>query len=82
MHSNVVRRGGHGEAKIKRYTFKKLTLSWQRSVSYRNQLTDFPCESVDWFLYDRVLHHARVKETTTSLRKETISANENMTHLN
>ena len=30
-----------------------LTLSWQRSLSYRNQSIDLPCKSMDWFLYDR-----------------------------
>ena len=28
-----------------------LTLSWRRSLSYRNQSTDLLCKSVDWFLY-------------------------------
>ena len=31
-----------------------LTLSWRRPLSYRNQ-------SIDWFLYDNVLRHERVK---------------------
>ena len=34
----------------------KLTLSWRRSLSYRNHLL---CKSVDWFLYDRDLCHER-----------------------
>ena len=38
-----------------------LTLSWRRSYSYRNQFIDLPCKSMDWFLYDRDLHHERVK---------------------
>ena len=42
-------------------SFKILTLSWWRSLSYRNQAIDFLCKSVDWFLYDRDLHHERVK---------------------
>ena len=29
-----------------------LTLSWQRSLSYRNQPTDLKSKSIDWFLYD------------------------------
>ena len=30
-----------------------LTLSWRRSISYRNQSIDLLCKSIDWFLYDR-----------------------------
>ena len=37
-----------------------LTLSWRRSLSYRNQSTDLPCKSIDWFLYDRDLCHEKV----------------------
>ena len=29
------------------------TLSWRRSLSYRNQSINFLCKSFDWFLYDR-----------------------------
>ena len=29
-----------------------LTLSWRRSISYRNQTIDLPCKSVDWFLLE------------------------------
>ena len=32
-----------------------LTLSWQRSLSYRNQSTDFSYKLMDWFLYERDL---------------------------
>ena len=32
-----------------------LTLSWRRSLSYRNQSADLFCKSMDWFLYDRDL---------------------------
>ena len=38
-----------------------LTLSWQRSKSYRNHLIDLLCKSVDWLLYYRDLRHKRVK---------------------
>ena len=38
------------------------TLSWQSSLSYRNQSTDLQSKSMDWFLYDRELHHERVKQ--------------------
>ena len=34
-----------------------LILSWQRSVSYRNQSIDFLFKSMDWFLYDMALCH-------------------------
>ena len=30
------------------------------SLSYRNQSIDLFCKSVDWFLYERKLHHERV----------------------
>ena len=39
-----------------------LTLSWRRSLSYRNQSTDLLCKSMDWFLYDNDLRHERVKQ--------------------
>ena len=35
----------------------KLTLSWRRPLSYRNQSTDLLRKSVDWFLYDNGLRH-------------------------
>ena len=38
-----------------------LTLSWRRPVSYKNESIDLHSKSVDWFLYDRVLRHERVK---------------------
>ena len=41
-----------------------LTLSWRRSLSYRNQ-----SKSVDWFLYDRNLRHERVKEAESVFRR-------------
>ena len=45
---------------------KKWTLSWQRSLSYRNQSIDLLCKSMDCFLYDRDLLHERVKQDPTS----------------
>ena len=39
-----------------------LTLSWRRPLSYRNQSIDLQRKSMDWFLYDNVLRHERVKE--------------------
>ena len=41
-----------------------LTLSWPKSVSYRNQSTDLQSKSMDRFLYDRDLHLERVKYST------------------
>ena len=37
-----------------------LTLSWRRSLSYRNQSIHFQIKSMDWLLYDRDLRHERV----------------------
>ena len=37
-----------------------LTLSWQWSLSYRNQYTNLLCKSIDLFLNDRNFHHERV----------------------
>ena len=37
-----------------------LTLSWRRSVSYKNQSIDLLYILVNWFLYDRDLRHERV----------------------
>ena len=36
-----------------------LTLSWRRSLSYRNQSTDLQSNSLDRFLYDSDLRHKR-----------------------
>ena len=36
------------------------TLSWWMSLSNRNQSINLGCKSVNWFLYDRDLHHERV----------------------
>ena len=38
-----------------------LTLSWRRCLLYRNQSINLLCKSMDWFLYDRDLHHEKVK---------------------
>ena len=38
-----------------------LSLSWRRSLSYRNHSMDLHSKSINWFLYDRVLRHERVK---------------------
>ena len=38
-----------------------LTLSWRRTLSYRNQSIYLLYKLMDWFLYDRDLRHERVK---------------------
>ena len=38
-----------------------LTLSWRRSLSYRNHSIDLQSNSKDWFLYHGDLLHERVK---------------------
>ena len=43
------------------YGLESLTLSLQRSASYRNQSIGFQGNSVDLFLYDRDLRHESVK---------------------
>ena len=45
------------------FTSNQLTLSWRRSLSYRNQPIDFLNKSMDWLLYDRELRHERVNVT-------------------
>ena len=38
--------------------------SFMTEVStYRNQSTDLPSKSMDWFLYDKNLNHERINET-------------------
>ena len=39
-----------------------LSLSWRRSLSYRNQSIGSLPKSMDWFLYDNGLRHERVKK--------------------
>ena len=36
------------------------TLSWRKSLSYRNHSIDLLCKSMDWFLYDSDHRHERV----------------------
>ena len=45
----------------------ELTLSWRRSISYRNQPIDFLRKSVDWFLYYIGLRHERVNHDKAGL---------------
>ena len=40
---------------------ERLTLSWRRLLSYRNQSIDLWSKSMDWFLYDNGLRYERVK---------------------
>ena len=40
----------------------RLTLSWRRLLSYRNQSIDLLRKSIDWFLYDNGLGHYRVNQ--------------------
>ena len=44
------------------FTHSELTLSWRRSLFYRDQSTDLQSKSVDWFLYDRYFCHEKIKE--------------------
>ena len=44
---------------LKNLLFSSLTLSWRGPLSYRNQSIDLQSKSMDWFLYDRKLHHER-----------------------
>ena len=54
------------------YSFGNLTLSWQKSVLYRNQSLDLFCKSIDCFLYDRDLGYERVKANITAKIKASI----------
>ena len=49
------------------WSYCSLTLSWRRSLSYRNQFIDLTSKSMDWFLFGRVLHHGRVEPWVMSL---------------
>ena len=41
-----------------------------KSLSYRNQSIDLQSKSMDWFLFDRDLHHERVKKHIESMNYE------------
>ena len=45
---------------MKLYLRQVLTLSWRRSLSYRNQSIDLQSKSMDWFLYGKDLRFKRV----------------------
>ena len=64
-----------------------LTLSWQRSLSHRNQSIDLLCKSMEWFLYDNGFRHERVKANLASspifnccTDAETTDKNSNVSH--
>ena len=44
---------------------KTSTLSWRRSLSYRNQFIELQSKSMDWFLYDSNLRHEKVRAYLT-----------------
>ena len=44
----------------------ELSLSWRRSLSYRNQSIDLLSKSMDWFLHHRDLRHKRVKKNLST----------------
>ena len=56
--------GLHGATKMSNLI---LTLSWQRSVSYRNQPIDLQSKQIDWFLYNKDLRHKRVERVSKKL---------------
>ena len=41
-------------------SWRLLTMTWRRPLSYRNQSNDLRAKSMDWFLYDNGLRHKRV----------------------
>ena len=45
----------------------KLTISWRRPISYRNQSIDLFRKLMDWFLYDIGLRHKRIKTGSVCL---------------
>ena len=50
-----------------------LTLSWRRSLSYRNQSIDLLRKSVDWFLYDSGLRYERVNKRSLQTMSDIIN---------
>ena len=43
--------------KKKKIAISRLTISWRRPLSYRNQSIDLQSKLIDWFLYDNGLRH-------------------------
>ena len=58
-----------------------LTLSWRRSLSYRNKSIDLLCKPMDWFLYDLDLHNERVIEENTPCHLCWISSSFSLTNV-
>ena len=58
-----------------RYRQTCLTLSWWRSLSYRNQSTYSLCKSMDWILYDSDLRHERFKVNSKDIKKNVHAPN-------
>ena len=52
---------------------QSLTISWRRSLSYKNQSIDLVSKSMDLFLYDRNLRHERVKDANGFLQYNSFS---------
>ena len=50
----------YSSSKYSKTNLLKLTLSWRRPLSYRNQSIDLQSKSMDWFLYDNNLRHEKV----------------------
>ena len=57
---------GKTNLKFRLHDLIYLTLSWRRSLSYRNHSIDLLFKSVDWFLYERDLRHEKVNASFTS----------------
>ena len=52
----------------------RLTLSWRRPLSYRNQSIDLKSKSMNWFLYDNSLCHERIKRFRIFLSRTTLTS--------
>ena len=55
------------------FSWNRLTLSWRRPLSHRNQSIDLLGKSVDWFLYGNRLRHERVNKLNVILTIITIN---------
>ena len=53
----------------------RLTLSWRRALSYRNQSIDLQSKSIDWFLYNNGLCHERVNRHYNVFIKSSAKSN-------
>ena len=59
----------------------RLTLSWRRTLLYRNQSIDLLCKSMYWFLYDRDLRQEGVNVVNKNVRWITDLVKELSDHL-